>query len=31
MEPSPYLPHKLPEGLHSLAELATDLRWTWSQ
>jgi starch phosphorylase len=30
MEPSPYLPRELPESLYSLAELATDLRWTWS-
>jgi len=27
---APFLPRKLPDGLEILADLATDLRWTWS-
>jgi starch phosphorylase len=30
MKISAYLPRALPAGLETLAELATDLRWTWS-
>ena len=30
MKLSAYLPRALPAGLEILADLATDLRWTWS-
>ena len=30
MKLSAYLPRALPAGLETLADLATDLRWTWS-